>query len=218
VRSCILCVFSQTRPRYPCSGSFHPHGDTQMHVLARSQLRAWGVLCWTCVCCTSFAHRLSLIAVPRTRVCFVHSSLRKCGMHPCTTHAHTDLPAQRGDGHTASVEPRSFALAFHGGAGIIPRNIDSAPYLTALRRICAEARAVAEDAASTRTEIDFGAAALHVVEEVVKMLEDEPLFNAGRGSVFTNKGVSDCIRMRTTRNTLSLRCCARRHTSSRRRL
>lgn len=75
-----------------------------------------------------------------------------------------------------------FALAIHGGAGTIARAslspADEQQY-----------RAALEAALSTGYDLlRDGAAALDAVEAAVRSLEDCPLFNAGRGAVFTHDG------------------------------
>ena len=75
-----------------------------------------------------------------------------------------------------------FALAIHGGAGTIARAslspTDELQYRAAL------------DAALTigYDLLHDGGAALDAVEAAVRSLEDCPLFNAGRGAVFTHDG------------------------------
>jgi len=74
------------------------------------------------------------------------------------------------------------AIAIHGGAGTILRtHMDSSSesqYTAALR-----------EAILTGDKIlSKGGRALDAVEAVVKKLEDNPLFNAGKGSVFTHEG------------------------------
>ena len=75
-----------------------------------------------------------------------------------------------------------FALAIHGGAGTIARASltpdDEKQYRAALE----EALAIGYDL------LHGGAAALDAVEAAVRSLEDCPLFNAGRGAVFTHDG------------------------------
>ncbi len=78
-----------------------------------------------------------------------------------------------------------FSLALHGGAGTIPRHSLDATQEAAYRAALEEAR-----------ELGFqmlagGAAALDVVEATVKSLENCPLFNAGRGAVFTHEGIHE---------------------------
>ncbi|WP_201981135.1 isoaspartyl peptidase/L-asparaginase family protein [Hymenobacter rubidus] len=75
-----------------------------------------------------------------------------------------------------------FALAIHGGAGTIAR----ASLTPDAER---EYRAALEAALTTGYDLlRNGAAALDAVEAAVRSLEDCPLFNAGRGAVFTHDG------------------------------
>ena len=69
-----------------------------------------------------------------------------------------------------------FVIALHGGAGTILPGADEAPYRDALL----EAIAVGQ------TRLARGESALDAVVTVVVWLEECPLFNAGRGSVFTS--------------------------------
>ncbi len=79
-------------------------------------------------------------------------------------------------------ERPAYAIAIHGGAGAISR-ANMTPekeklYQTAL------------DSALTigETVLKNGGTALDAVEQTITFLEDCPLFNAGRGAVFTNEG------------------------------
>ncbi|WP_035564370.1 isoaspartyl peptidase/L-asparaginase family protein [Hymenobacter sp. IS2118] len=75
-----------------------------------------------------------------------------------------------------------FALAIHGGAGTIARAsltpADEMRYRAALEAALATGYDLLRD----------GATALDCVEAAVRSLEDCPLFNAGRGAVFTHEG------------------------------
>lgn len=74
-----------------------------------------------------------------------------------------------------------YAIAIHGGAGFIPKDVPTAhkkAIVTSLERALAEGRAM----------LERGEPALDAVEHVVALLEDDPLFNAGRGGVFTAEG------------------------------
>ncbi|MBM6593686.1 isoaspartyl peptidase/L-asparaginase family protein [Microvirga pudoricolor] len=75
-----------------------------------------------------------------------------------------------------------FTLAIHGGAGTILKSRmtpeKEAAYHAGLRRALEAGRAVLAD----------GGAALDAVTAAVMALEDEPLFNAGRGAVYTSAG------------------------------
>ena len=78
-----------------------------------------------------------------------------------------------------------FALAVHGGAGTIRRDeagrSRAASYHEGLRRALAAGRDI----------LAAGGRALDAVTEAVVRLEDDPLFNAGRGSVFTRAGTQE---------------------------
>jgi beta-aspartyl-peptidase (threonine type) len=78
-----------------------------------------------------------------------------------------------------------FALAVHGGAGTIPRDdagrSGAASYHAGLRRALAAGRDI----------LAAGGSALDAVTEAVAKLEDDPLFNAGRGGVFTRAGTQE---------------------------
>ncbi|GAB3845734.1 beta-aspartyl-peptidase [Hymenobacter terrigena] len=75
-----------------------------------------------------------------------------------------------------------FALAIHGGAGTIAR-ASLSPADEQLYRAALEAALTAG-----YDMLRDGAAALDAVEAAVRSLEDCPLFNAGRGAVFTHDG------------------------------
>jgi beta-aspartyl-peptidase (threonine type) len=82
-------------------------------------------------------------------------------------------------------EETGFVLAVHGGAGAMPRDeatpSRTASYHEGLRRALSAGRDI----------LAAGGAALDAVTEAVIALEDDPLFNAGRGSVFTAAGTQE---------------------------
>lgn len=75
-----------------------------------------------------------------------------------------------------------YTLAVHGGAGVLPRprmtSEAEAEYRRALGNVVAAGEAV----------LRADGSALDAVTEAVRALEDDPLFNAGRGAVFTAEG------------------------------
>ncbi|MBX2973137.1 MAG: isoaspartyl peptidase/L-asparaginase [Flavobacteriales bacterium] len=81
-----------------------------------------------------------------------------------------------------NMDPSRIALAVHGGAGTIERAqmtpTREKAYRDALELALRHGHAVLEK----------GGAALDAVEAAVRALEDTPLFNAGRGSVFNADG------------------------------
>ena len=80
-----------------------------------------------------------------------------------------------------ATRPR-WALVAHGGAGEITRDrlsaAQEAAYRTAMR-LAAEAGAAV---------LGAGGSAMDAVEAAIQILEDDPLFNAGRGAAFTADG------------------------------
>lgn len=83
----------------------------------------------------------------------------------------------------AQVEaaPR-WAIVVHGGAGVIERKDLSAEQQAAYRS--AMNRAIQAGSAV----LTKGGSALDAVEATITLMEDDPLFNAGRGAVFTAEG------------------------------
>ena len=75
-----------------------------------------------------------------------------------------------------------WALVAHGGAGHIVRGQLSADQEAAYREAMA---ATAEAGAAV---LRTGGAAMDAVEAAIRLLEDDPLFNAGRGAAFTAEG------------------------------
>ncbi len=83
---------------------------------------------------------------------------------------------------TLAQEPHKWAVVLHGGAGVIERkNMD--PKTEAAYR--ADLETALQKAADT---LDKGGSALDAVEATIRFMEDDPLFNAGRGAVFTAAG------------------------------
>ncbi len=82
---------------------------------------------------------------------------------------------------TAVSQRREWSIAIHGGAGSMPRE-----------RLAGredDFRAGLERAVRLGAEmLRGGASSLDSVEAVVRLLEDDPMFNAGKGAVFTHEG------------------------------
>lgn len=78
----------------------------------------------------------------------------------------------------APASPPAWALAIHGGAGTPGRDMPE-------ERRRAYAAALAGVLEEGRQRLERGDRALDVVEALVALMEDDPLFNAGRGAVFT---------------------------------
>lgn len=82
----------------------------------------------------------------------------------------------------AAQDAPTWSFAIHGGAGVIERaNLSpeqDAAYRAALTRALEAGAAVLRD----------GGVALDAVQAAIQIMEDDPLFNAGRGAVFTAAG------------------------------
>jgi len=85
----------------------------------------------------------------------------------------------------AESPPRRIAIAIHGGAGVIAREQlgpdDGASYRSALADAIDAGYAV----------LERGGSSLDAVTTAVRLLEDNPLFNAGRGAVLTHDGTAE---------------------------
>jgi beta-aspartyl-peptidase (threonine type) len=77
-----------------------------------------------------------------------------------------------------------WALAIHGGAGTIPKTLPEAEKQQYLKSLSA-ALEIGRDV------LRQGGTSLDAVEKVVRFLEDDPLFNAGKGAVYTNEGTHE---------------------------
>jgi beta-aspartyl-peptidase (threonine type) len=98
-----------------------------------------------------------------------------CALLTCVLFA-SSAGAQDGAG------AKAWSLAIHGGAGVIQRGD-----LTPAKEAAYRAGLVAAMAAGSRI-LAAGGSSLDAVEATIRVLEDDPLFNAGRGAVFTADG------------------------------
>ena len=85
---------------------------------------------------------------------------------------------------TAQTEHK-WAIEMHGGAGVIERSTmdakTDAAYRAALKTALEAGAAVLEK----------GGSSLDAIEAAIRLMEDDPLFNAGRGAVFTAEGKNE---------------------------
>jgi L-asparaginase / beta-aspartyl-peptidase len=95
------------------------------------------------------------------------------------------VSSERNPDHLANMETQTVRLAIHGGAGTIERS-----KMTPERE--REYRAGLERALTAGYEIlKRGGSSLDATEAAVRVLEDDPNFNAGKGSVFTSAGTNE---------------------------
>jgi beta-aspartyl-peptidase (threonine type) len=93
-------------------------------------------------------------------------------------------PTQSPPAATAAAASGRWALALHGGAGTIPKDMDPAlvaAYRNSLRQALEIGKGV----------LARGGASLDATEAVVRFLEDDSLFNAGKGAVYTHAGTHE---------------------------
>lgn len=98
-----------------------------------------------------------------------------CGQQATHQDHQSDSPAQ----------VTEFALAIHGGAGTIRKENLSPEQEAAYRQ------KLDESLQAGYAVLESGGEALDAVVAAVKVMEDSPLFNAGKGAVFTNEGTNE---------------------------
>lgn len=95
------------------------------------------------------------------------------------TEIHDHLPEQN------IIVDSVFAIAIHGGAGNITQESLTPELEAAYRAKLFEALHVG------MSRLKKNDSAIYIVEAVIKILENSPLFNAGKGAVFTHNGKNE---------------------------
>jgi beta-aspartyl-peptidase (threonine type) len=83
------------------------------------------------------------------------------------------------------TQEKKFALVIHGGAGVI--NKDEMPLAVQNQYIAVLNRALEVGDSVLRN----GGTCLDAVEKTIMVMEDSPLFNAGKGAVLTHEGIAE---------------------------
>lgn len=84
-----------------------------------------------------------------------------------------------------SQQQKNFGLAIHGGAGNISKaNINDEQEMAYRQKL-------SEALEAGYTILERGGSSIDAVTTVIQLLEESPLFNAGRGAVLTNKGEAE---------------------------
>jgi beta-aspartyl-peptidase (threonine type) len=112
------------------------------------------------------------------------SSMKKClltGLLFCALYGQTESATP----DSTMNQPPPFALAIHGGAGTIDRGSMTPEREKEYRR------GLEQSLEAGMAILKKGGSSLDAVEACVRILEDNPLFNAGRGSVFTSAGTNE---------------------------
>ena len=86
---------------------------------------------------------------------------------------------------TTQTQTNQFAIVIHGGAGTILKENMSKEDETAYKLKLEEAIRVGYEI------LKNGGSSLDAVEETIHVMENSPLFNAGKGAVFTNAGTNE---------------------------
>ena len=85
----------------------------------------------------------------------------------------------------AMAQDRSFTLVIHGGAGTILRSNMTPEKEAAYKAGLEKALRAGYDV------LQKGGKAIDAVQAAIMVMEDDPHFNAGKGSVFTNEGKNE---------------------------
>ena len=88
-------------------------------------------------------------------------------------------------GKTTVKKPDVYGLVIHGGAGTITRKNMSSEKESEYRDKLTEALVAGFEI------LEKGGSSMDAVEATIKIMEDSPLFNAGKGAVFTNAGTNE---------------------------
>ncbi len=103
----------------------------------------------------------------------------------CAVFGQRSLAASEGNSQVDMKDSKHFAIAVHGGAGTIERG-----QMTPERE--KEFRDALEQAVRAGAAVlERDGSSLDAVEAAVRLLEDDPNFNAGRGAVFTSAGTNE---------------------------
>ena len=88
-------------------------------------------------------------------------------------------------GKTTVNKPAVYGLVIHGGAGTITRKNMSPEKESSYRDKLTEALSAGFEI------LEKGGSSMDAVETTIRIMEDSPLFNAGKGAVFTNAGTNE---------------------------
>ena len=105
--------------------------------------------------------------------------------NPKTKNSATSTATSTETGIQEEQERAPYAIAIHGGAGVILKENLSDEQEAEYKAKLNEALDVGEKI------LKEGGTALDAVVETIKVMEDSPLFNAGKGAVFTNAGKNE---------------------------
>ena len=96
-----------------------------------------------------------------------------------------NVPSDQSEETKAVPEPYEYALVLHGGAGNMNFQSMPEPYQEMFKNALDSALQLGLDV------LKGGGASIDAVEVVINCMEDNPLFNAGKGAVFTSEGKNE---------------------------
>jgi len=94
-------------------------------------------------------------------------------------------PADQSAATAPDPKPYEYALVLHGGAGNMNFQSVPEPYQDMFKHALDSALQLGLDV------LKEGGASIDAVEVVIRCMEDNPLFNAGKGAVFTSEGKNE---------------------------
>ncbi len=80
---------------------------------------------------------------------------------------------------------KSYAIVLHGGAGVMRALQHDIPKQRQYKNALLKALSIGDSL------LKSGGSSLDAVEQTIRYLEDNPLFNAGRGAVYSSKGICE---------------------------
>ncbi len=120
--------------------------------------------------------RYQIIVKPITMLIFVQLMILSCN--------HSSYRGELASSDTSAVTG-SWAIVIHGGAGSLTRE-NITPVLDSLYR-----KALADALDAGKKVLERGGSSIDAVEQTINIMEDNPLFNAGKGAVFTHDGKNE---------------------------
>lgn len=100
----------------------------------------------------------------------------------CKKEQSTEQPYEKQTPDTETPKEQPFAIVIHGGAGTIKKK-----YMTPEQEDAY--RAKLQEALDTGYEIlENGGTSLNAIQKTINVMEDSPLFNAGKGAVYNSAG------------------------------
>jgi len=84
-----------------------------------------------------------------------------------------------------NIDVPAYAIVIHGGAGTITRKNMSEDKEKEYRQALNDALNIGEQV------LEAGGSSIDAVEQSIRFMEDSPLFNAGKGAVFTHDGTNE---------------------------